>query len=65
MLDELTRRFLKATDDARQVTSDVRSRYFGAELDDRSLAPSDDARIASTRFEDWLGNSAMTATRRS
>jgi uncharacterized protein YbjT (DUF2867 family) len=53
-LDELARRLLKATDDRREVTADVHARYFGAELDDRSLTPGDDARIASTRFEDWL-----------
>jgi uncharacterized protein YbjT (DUF2867 family) len=57
-LDELARRVLKASDDRRQVTADVHARYFGAELDDRSLTPGDDARIASTRFEDWLSQSA-------
>jgi uncharacterized protein YbjT (DUF2867 family) len=56
-LDELARRFLKAIDDPRQVTADVHARYFGAELDDRSLAPGDDARIAPTRFDDWLSQS--------
>jgi uncharacterized protein YbjT (DUF2867 family) len=56
-LDELVRRLLKATDDPRQVTADVHARYFGAELGDRSLTPGDDARIASTRFEDWLSQS--------
>ncbi len=30
------------------------SRYFGVELDDRSLTPGDDASIAPTHFEDWL-----------
>jgi uncharacterized protein YbjT (DUF2867 family) len=53
-LDELARRLLKASDDRRQVTADVHARYFGAELDDRSLTPGGDARIAPTRFEDWL-----------
>ena len=57
-LDELAARVLKASDDRRQVAADVHARYFGAELDDRSLTPGDDARIASTRFEDWLGRSA-------
>ena len=37
--------------------ADVHARYFGAELNGRSLAPGDDARIASTRFEDWLSQS--------
>ena len=58
-LDELARRVLKASDDRRQVTTDVRARYFGAELGDRSLTPGEDARIASTRFEDWLSQSAL------
>ena len=53
-LDELTRRVLSSNGDARQVTADRSARYFGAELDDRSLIPGDDARIAPTRFEDWL-----------
>jgi uncharacterized protein YbjT (DUF2867 family) len=57
-LDELARRVLSATDDPREVTADPRARYFGAELDDQSLIPGDDARIAPTRFEDWLGQSA-------
>ena len=57
-LDELARRVLDATGDRRQVTADVHARYFGAELDDRSLTPGDDARIASTRFEDWLSQSS-------
>jgi uncharacterized protein YbjT (DUF2867 family) len=56
-LDELARRVLSANDDPRRVTADVHARYFGAELDDRSLTPGDDARIAPTRFEDWLSQS--------
>jgi uncharacterized protein YbjT (DUF2867 family) len=62
-LDELARRVLKASDDRRRVTTDVHARYFGAEVDDLSLAPSDDARIAPTRFEDWLSHSATTPPR--
>jgi uncharacterized protein YbjT (DUF2867 family) len=57
-LDELARRVLSASGDPRQVTADVHARYFGAELDDRTLAPGDDARIAPTRFEDWLSQPA-------
>jgi uncharacterized protein YbjT (DUF2867 family) len=56
-LNELARRFLSAKDDPRQVTADVHARYFGAELDDGSLTPGDDARIAPTRFEDWVSQS--------
>jgi uncharacterized protein YbjT (DUF2867 family) len=57
-LDELARRLLTAKADPRQVTPDVHARYFGAELDDGSLTPGDDARVAPTRFEDWLGQAA-------
>jgi uncharacterized protein YbjT (DUF2867 family) len=57
-LDELARRLLSANGDLRHVTADVHARYFGAEVDDRSLTPGDDARIAPTRFEDWLSQSA-------
>ena len=57
-LDELARRVLSAQNDPRPVTADAHARYFGAELDDRSLTPGDGARIASTRFEDWLSQSA-------
>jgi uncharacterized protein YbjT (DUF2867 family) len=57
-LDELARRVLSAKGDARRVVADPQVRYFGAELDDRSLAPGDGARIAPTRFEDWLSQAA-------
>jgi uncharacterized protein YbjT (DUF2867 family) len=57
-LDELAQRVLNANGDRRQVTADVHARYFGAELDDKSLTPGDDARIAPTYFEDWLSQSA-------
>jgi uncharacterized protein YbjT (DUF2867 family) len=53
-MDELARRFLSATRDSRNVTADVHARYFGTELNDQSLIPSDNARLAPTRFEQWL-----------
>jgi uncharacterized protein YbjT (DUF2867 family) len=53
-LDELARRVLRAKNDPRPVTADAHARYFGAELEDHSLTPASDARIAPTRFEDWL-----------
>jgi uncharacterized protein YbjT (DUF2867 family) len=56
-LDELARRVLTARNDPRAVTADVHARYFGAELDDHSLTPGSNARIAATRFEDWLSGS--------
>ena len=38
-LDQLARRMLNARGDARRVVADPHARYFGAELDDRSLVP--------------------------
>jgi uncharacterized protein YbjT (DUF2867 family) len=57
-LDELARRVLSANNDPRPVTADVHARYFGTELDDHSLTPGSNARIAPTRFEEWLSQSA-------
>jgi uncharacterized protein YbjT (DUF2867 family) len=56
-LDELARSVLRANNDERLVEADVHARYFGAELDEHSLTPGSDARIAPTRFEDWLSHS--------
>jgi uncharacterized protein YbjT (DUF2867 family) len=56
-MDELVRRFLAATRDTRQVTTDAQARYFGAALDDRSLTPGAKPRLGRTRFEDWLSQS--------
>jgi uncharacterized protein YbjT (DUF2867 family) len=53
-LDEFGRRYLTATKDPRSVVADIHARYFGAELDDRSLTPGNDPRLGSVRFEDWL-----------
>jgi uncharacterized protein YbjT (DUF2867 family) len=53
-LDELVRRVLAATGDARPVVTDDSVKYFGAQIDDASLTPGPDARIAPTRLDDWL-----------
>lgn len=58
-LDELARRFLAAKKDSRPVVADIRSRYFGSELDDRTLVPTGDRyRVGPTRFHTWLNRSA-------
>jgi uncharacterized protein YbjT (DUF2867 family) len=56
-MDELARRFLKATRDPRKVTTDVHALYFGTELNDQSLVPGDNPRLGPTRFEEWLSRS--------
>jgi uncharacterized protein YbjT (DUF2867 family) len=55
-LDELARRVLDARRDERLVRTDVHARYFGAEIAAHTLTPGPDARIAPTRFEDWLSD---------
>jgi uncharacterized protein YbjT (DUF2867 family) len=55
--DELVRRALAARHDPRQVVADPRAPYFGAILDEGSLVPGEGARLAETRFEDWLEKS--------
>jgi len=53
-LDDLVRRFLAATGDARQVVTDAEAAYFGVRLDDRSLTSAAGARLASTGFDAWV-----------
>jgi uncharacterized protein YbjT (DUF2867 family) len=56
--DELVRRFLSATNDPRDVVTDVHAPYYGLEVtDDRALIPGDNPRIGATRFADWLSRS--------
>lgn len=59
-LDDLATQVLTAYEDPRRVVADIHARYFGAELDDRSLLPGDEPRIASTRFHDWLRQSLQS-----
>jgi uncharacterized protein YbjT (DUF2867 family) len=59
--DEFARKYLTASKDPRKVVADIHARYFGAELDDRSLTPGDDPWLGSVRFENWLARSARDA----
>lgn len=60
-LDVLARQHLASKGDGRQVVADVRARYFGTELDDKSLTPEDGARLGHIRFADWLSRSTVDA----
>ncbi len=55
-LDAIGRQFLAAKGDKRQVIADVRARYFGTELNDKSLTPENSPRLGPTRFEHWLSD---------
>lgn len=56
-MDAIARRLLAARGDGREVIADVRARYFGTELNDKSLRPIGQPRLGTVRFEDWLGAS--------
>jgi uncharacterized protein YbjT (DUF2867 family) len=56
-MDEFVRRYLHATEDSRQVVSDVHARYFGTELNDQSITPGDNPRLGHVRFAEWLSES--------
>jgi uncharacterized protein YbjT (DUF2867 family) len=56
-MNEIVARYLKAINDPRTVEADVHARYFGSELDDRSLVPAEGARLGKISFDDWLRQS--------
>ena len=56
-LDVLAAEVLTAFEDPRRVQTDPAAPYFGAQLDEVSLLPGATARIAPTRFHDWLSAS--------
>ena len=60
-LDELIRQVLQAGGDPRGAVADSAARYFGAELNERTLVPADHALLGTWRFEDWLRRSTLTA----
>ena len=57
--DELIRQDLASRNDPRSVVVDPHARYFGAELDERSLVPAGEARLGEIRLEDWLRKPAL------
>ena len=56
-MDDLVRRFLIANRDGRTVVTDVKARYYGTEVNDKSLTPGEGPRLGPTRFGDWLRRS--------
>jgi uncharacterized protein YbjT (DUF2867 family) len=53
--EDFVRDRLRAAGDDRTVVADPEALYFGARLAERTLVPGDGARLAATRFADWLG----------
>jgi uncharacterized protein YbjT (DUF2867 family)/nitrite reductase/ring-hydroxylating ferredoxin subunit len=57
-LDGLIQRVLGARNDPREVIAEPHARYFGTELDERSLVAGDEAELGEIRFDEWLGRTA-------
>jgi uncharacterized protein YbjT (DUF2867 family) len=53
-LAEFTVSWLGARDDPRRISVTAETDYFGAPADDRTLVSDENARIAPTRFDQWL-----------
>ena len=56
--DEFIQQGLRAKGDPRTVVADPEARYFGAQLEERSLVPANAARVGEIRFTDWLERNA-------
>jgi len=58
-LDELIWNTLRERLDPREVITDPHAPFVGAELHERTLVPDASARLAETRFDDWLKRSTI------
>ncbi|MBA2920857.1 NAD(P)H-binding protein [Sphingomonas sp. MAH-20] len=58
-MDKLIGRVLAFDKDERKVIMDQEARYFGVRLQGEELIPGPDARLGSTRLEDWLANAPV------
>ena len=61
LLPDLIRTALTARGDTREVVADPAARYWGIELEERTLVPGDGATLFDTRFEDWILETAAKA----
>ena len=56
-LSELVARYLRATNDPREVVNDPHAPYYGTHVDDRSLVPGGNPRLGTIRLDDWIAQS--------
>jgi uncharacterized protein YbjT (DUF2867 family) len=56
-MSTLIARYLRDTNDPREVVSDPNAPYYGVRVDDRSLVPGENARLGTIRLEEWLEQS--------
>ena len=60
-LDALVRRRMAQLGDTREVVTDPNAPYAGAQIDDGTLVPGEDARLGETTLEMWLTTPAAQA----
>ena len=60
-LPDLIRTALIARGDTREVVADPAARYWGIQIEERTLFPGDGATLFDTRFEDWILEAAAKA----
>lgn len=53
-MDDFVRTRLANNGDQRRVVTDAQAPYFGAVIDDHTLAPDENATIFTTRYSDWI-----------
>jgi uncharacterized protein YbjT (DUF2867 family) len=53
-MDDFVRKALASNGDSRRIVTDAKAPYFGAVIDDHTLAPDGNATIFTTRYSDWI-----------
>jgi len=59
--NEIVARYLKGVGDRRDVVSDPAARYWGGQVEERSLVPLGDARLGRIGLDEWLRRSQAAA----
>jgi uncharacterized protein YbjT (DUF2867 family) len=59
--NEIVARYLKAVGDPRQVVGDPGARYWGGQVEERSLVPLGEARLGRIGLDEWLRRSQAAA----
>jgi uncharacterized protein YbjT (DUF2867 family) len=58
-LSDLVQRFLTVIQDPRKVVPDIHAPYFGAELEEGTLLPADQARLGPVDFQSWVNHAGL------
>jgi uncharacterized protein YbjT (DUF2867 family) len=59
--NEIVARYLKAVGDPREVVRDPEARYFGGQVEEKSLVPLGEARLGRIGLDEWLRRSQAKA----